>query len=116
MSKSMLDAAYELMAEKKSIAFSALWNAVCKKMNLSSEEAKKKIANFYTQLSLDGRFVALGNNKWSLRDQLPYDKVHVDLSDFYKDIEEGSDDDDESEESNADKKDDVTNNDEESFN
>lgn len=114
---SMLDTAYELMSDKKAMLFSTLWNAVCKKLNLSSEEAKKRIANFYTQLSLDGRFVALGNNRWCLRDKLKYNDAHIDLSDFYKDIEEeSSDDDDDSIENENEKKDDATNNEEETFN
>lgn len=97
--KSMLDVAFDVMEDKKSIAFSVLWNTISKKLDFSNEEKEKKVAAFYTQLSLDGRFVALGNNKWSLRDRLPYEKIHVDLSEVYNDMEEESEGDDEEEES-----------------
>ncbi|MCQ2793895.1 MAG: DNA-directed RNA polymerase subunit delta [Bacilli bacterium] len=95
--KSMIDIAYDAMQEKKTITFSVLWNTIAKKLNLTDEEKEKKVAAFYTQLSLDGRFVALGNNKWSLRDRLPYDKIHVDLSDIYNDMEEESEDEEDEE-------------------
>lgn len=95
--KAMIEYAYEIMQEKKSISFSTLWASVSKKAELTDQEKEKALPNFYTQLSLDGRFVALGNNKWSLRDRLPYEKVHVDLSDFYNDLEEETEGDDEEE-------------------
>ncbi len=95
--KAMIEYAYEIMQEKKSISFSTLWASVSKKAELNEEEKTKALPNFYTQLSLDGRFVALGNNKWSLRDRLPFDKVHVDLSDFYNDLEEETEGDDDEE-------------------
>jgi len=98
MEKSMLEIAYEIMQEKKNVAFSTLYSSITKKLGLSEEDAKKKVANFYTQLSLDGRFVAVGNNKWSLRDRLPSEKTHIDMSAVYNDMDETSEDDDEEEE------------------
>lgn len=113
--KSMIEAAYEIMQKKENIAFNVLWKEVCKMLNLSEEEQNKKVANFYTQLSLDGRFVFTGKNKWNLRDRMPFDKVHVDTTEVYKDMEsekEDSDDDDENEDSSV-KKDEEQNNEEE---
>lgn len=95
--KSMIEIAYDILSEKKSVAFSVLWSTITKKLGLTNEEKDKKVAAFYTQLSLDGRFVAIGNNKWSLRDRLPYDKIHVDLSEIYNDMEEESEGDEEEE-------------------
>ncbi|MCQ2792522.1 MAG: DNA-directed RNA polymerase subunit delta [Bacilli bacterium] len=95
--KAMIEYAYEIMQEKKSISFTTLWASVAKKAELTNEQKEKALPNFYTQLSLDGRFVALGNNKWSLRDRLPYEKVHVDLSDFYNDLEEETEGDEDEE-------------------
>jgi len=101
--KSMLEIALEVMKDKKAVSFSTVWAAVCKELELTDDEKKAKVGNFYTQLSLDGRFVALGGNKWSLRDRLPYDKIHVDLSEVYNDMESESDDEDEEEEEKKDK-------------
>lgn len=100
----MLEIAFEIMQEKKTISFSTLWSSITKKLELSEEEANSKIGNFYTQLSLDGRFVALGNNKWSLRDRLKFDQIHVDTSDVYNDMEESEEDDEDEENSTETKK------------
>ena len=55
---------------------------------LTDAEKADNISNFYTGLSLDGRFVNLGDNEWDLRANQTYDKVHIDMNDVYSDIEE----------------------------
>lgn len=98
MEKSMLDVAYEIVAKRtKPISFKELVDEVGKVLNLSETEIKSKIARFYTNLMLDGRFVTLGENTWDLRSRNKYEKVHIDMNDVYKeeDDEEDSDDEDE---------------------
>ena len=51
--KAMIEYAYEIMQEKKSISFSTLWASVSKKAELTDQEKEKALPNFYTQLSLD---------------------------------------------------------------
>jgi len=114
--KSMLEIAFEIMQDKKTISFSTLWSSIVKKLELTDEEANSKIGNFYTQLSLDGRFVALGNNKWSLRDRLKFDQIHVDTSDVYNDMEESEEDEEEEENTAETKKVDEAGNPEEDSN
>ena len=108
--KSLVEIAYDVMKNTKTITLDKLWDTVSKKAQLSDEDKKKKIANFYSQLSLDGRFVFLGDNKWSLRDNLKSDKSFFDLSLAYQSMEEESEaDDDEDEDEDGehhDKKDD----------
>ena len=55
----------------------------------------KDISFFYTNLTLDGRFVNVGENKWNLRERVTFDKIHVDMNEFYADVEETSDEDEE---------------------
>ena len=67
MIKSNLDVAYELVSNKrKPVEFSKLWEEVSQIQGLSEEEAKSKASKFYTALSLDGRFITLGENTWDL--------------------------------------------------
>ncbi len=99
INKSMLDIAYDILAAKNApIAFKEMWDTIVKTQELSEEEGRKKISRFYTNLSLDGRFVTLGENMWDLRSHHTFDKVHIDMNDVYRDVETISDDDEEEKE------------------
>ncbi len=99
LNKSMLDIAYDILASKNApIAFKEMWDAIVKAQELSEEDARKKVSRFYTNLSLDGRFVTLGENMWDLRSHHTFDKVHIDMNDVYRDVETISDDDEEEKE------------------
>ena len=88
--KSMLDLAYEVISQAKElpISFHELWEAVCIKAELTKEEMRGQISRFYTNISLDGRFVALTDNFWDLRSHHTFDKVHIDMNDVYSEVEE----------------------------
>lgn len=87
--ESMVDVAFDILNEnQRTMNFQELYHEITKKLELSDEESLAKIAQFYTNLSLDGRFVTLGNNEWDLRKNQTYDKVHIDMNDVYSDIEE----------------------------
>jgi DNA-directed RNA polymerase subunit delta len=86
--ESMVDVAYSsLVGFAKVVSFSELYDDVCAKLELTDEEKKNNISRFYTNLSLDGRFVTLGNNLWDLRKNQTYDKVRIDMNDVYNDID-----------------------------
>ena len=86
MEKSNLDVAFELVSRKKNpVVFSKLWEEVSQIQGLSEEEAKKRASKFYTALSLDGRFITLGDNTWDLRSRYTFDKVHIDMNEVYAD-------------------------------
>ena len=78
--KSFVDTAAEIVIkEGKEIAFASLWSAVCEELGLTNEEKIAKVSYFYTQLTLDGRFVTLGENVWDLRERHEFEKVHIDM-------------------------------------
>lgn len=86
--KSNLDVAYELILRSEGpVEFKTIWNEVVETQGLDEETANKSIGQFYTNLSLDGRFVTLGENVWDLRVRHKYEKVHIDMNDVYRDIE-----------------------------
>lgn len=90
--KSMVDVAYMIVKETVNpILFKDLYKELVSKLELSEEEANAKIASFYTNLTLDGRFVDLKNTLWDLRERQTYDKVHIDINDVYSDIDEETD-------------------------
>ncbi len=87
--ESMVDVAFSILSQKNTVtSFTDLFNDVATKLELTPEQRADAISNFYTNLSLDGRFVNLGDNQWDLRTNQTYDKVHIDMNDVYSDIEE----------------------------
>ncbi|CAH0345050.1 DNA-directed RNA polymerase subunit delta [Bacillus sp. CECT 9360] len=73
---SLLEIAYELLAEKKQpVSFKDLMAQVSKLQGLSDEEINKRISQFYTDLNVDGRFTSLGENRWGLKAWYPVDQI-----------------------------------------
>lgn len=99
MSKSLLDYAYDYVsAQSQQSKFQDIWAYCVKEAGLSEEEAAAKVSHFYTNLMLDGRFVTLGENEWDLRIRHKFEKVHIDMSEVYSDVETSYDDSEEEEE------------------
>lgn len=75
----MIDVAFDLMSKKKKqVTFLKLWEEVSQVMGLSEEQAEDNIAQFYTDIALDNRFVHMGENKWDLRSRHTFKEVVVD--------------------------------------
>lgn len=90
---SMLEAANRaLVAEGKSMKFPDLWKKVKEELEITEAEEGDRIGHFYTDLSLSGQFVVLGENVWDLRSRHTYDKVHIEMDEVYKDVEQKDDD------------------------
>ena len=102
--ESKTDIAYRLLSKKKKErGFYELWEDV--KNELAKVREPEELENidddisfFYTNLTLDGRFVNVGDNKWKLRERVTFDKVDIDMSDIYMDEEEESDEEEENDE------------------
>lgn len=100
MEKSLLEFAFDYVSKQKDpVSFTEIWEYVVKESGISAEEAKIRVARFYTNLSLDGRFVTLGENEWDLRNRHTFDKVHIDMKDVYNDVEATDEDSEEAEDS-----------------
>ena len=99
---SLPETAYQiLLKESEPIKFVDLFAKVCEIGELSEEEKAQFIGHFYTDLSLDGRFVALVDNTWDLRSRHTYDKVHIDVNDVYSEVDEAEQDAEDLEEERA---------------
>ena len=92
--ESKTDIAYRLMLKKKKERnFYDLWEDV--KAELAKVAAPEELENveedisfFYTNLTLDGRFVCVGDNKWNLRERVKFENVHIDMNEIYADDDE----------------------------
>ena len=89
--RSMVDVAYELMSKKKkAVNFYKLWQEVSEVKGFDEEEKDEKESLFYTNITLDGRFITIGENNWDLRSRHKFDEVHIDMNDIYTDEDEES--------------------------
>lgn len=89
--KSMVDVAYELMlSKKKAIAFQKLFKEVTEIKGIN-DNLDEKISLFYTNITLDGRFITVGENQWDLRSRHSFAAVHIDMNDIYADELESED-------------------------
>ena len=89
--ESNIEVAYRFIsAHSEPVSFSEIWEEVLRVQGFSEAEAAEQIGRFYTNLSLDGRFVTLGENTWDLRSRHTFDKVHIDMNDVYSDVDSES--------------------------
>ena len=87
--RSFVDTAYDIVVKNGAeLPFATLWNNVCEELGLTQEDKVARVSYFYTQLTLDGRFVTLGENVWDLRIRHTFDKVHIDMNEVYSEDEE----------------------------
>ena len=86
---SMVDVAFELMKKKKKpVDFYKLWQEVSEVKGFDAEEREEKESQFYTNITLDGRLITVGENCWDLRSRHKFSEVHIDMNDIYSDEEE----------------------------
>ncbi|BBH25456.1 hypothetical protein SG0102_03900 [Intestinibaculum porci] len=86
---SMVDVAYDIMEGLKApIDFYELWEQVAEKKNFTTEERDENESVFYTNITLDGRMITVGENRWDLRERHKFEDVHIDMNDVYSDDEE----------------------------
>ena len=70
------DIAYMILEEsKRKLNTADLFRKIIKLLELPESTFEKKIADFYTALSTDKRFILLDNGKWDLRSNHTSDKV-----------------------------------------
>lgn len=79
----MVNVAYELMSKKKkAVTFLKLWEDVATMMGFTQQQEEDNIAQFYSDISLDERFVCVGDNKWDLRSRHTFNEVVVDTDEL----------------------------------
>ena len=96
--KSLLDFGFDVLnASKDPVKFIDLFNESIKLsgLELSQSELKLRMSKFYTQLSLDGRFITLTDNYWDLRSRHVFEQVHLDMIDAYSDEDDEVDEEEE---------------------
>lgn len=93
MASAMTDVAFDLLGrKKKEVSFAKLWDEVSQTMGFSASQAENKIANFYSDMMLDKRFVSLPENMWDLRQRHKFDEIHIELDSIVLEDDDDSED------------------------
>ncbi|MBN8208647.1 DNA-directed RNA polymerase subunit delta [Bacillus sp. NTK071] len=77
----MIDIMYFILQdEKKPVSFYTLMDRIGKMKGLSSTQLQEMLAEVYTNLNTDGRFVTLGDNQWGLKGWYPVEQSQEELA------------------------------------
>ena len=75
----MIEVAYQVLTNNNgSMPFVDLWKDVSQEMGFNQTQFEDNIAQFYTDLSLDGRFLNMSQNTWDLRSRHTYSESVMD--------------------------------------
>ncbi|CDQ38275.1 MULTISPECIES: DNA-directed RNA polymerase subunit delta [Virgibacillus] len=69
-----------LLDEKKAIHFKDIFNKLADLRGYSEEEKQATIAQFYTDLNVDGRFITIGENMWGLKRWYPVEQMDEEVT------------------------------------
>ena len=87
--RALIDIAYDVLSKKrKPMPFKNLWLETIESANLKQDEAQGQIGQFYSDMSLDSRFVSLSENKWDLKKRYKFEETYVVLDDLDTDEDE----------------------------
>jgi len=85
---SFVDVALLVLQEKTSPrSLQEITDEIITVLDYSKDEAYDKIASFYTQLTIDGRFVILSDGKWDLRERHTHDVLKLESNTFELDLD-----------------------------
>lgn len=96
MNRSMIEIANSILVdEKKEMKLLDLYDKIATLKQYTAEEKANHLSQFYTDLNMDGRFIALGSNVWGLKRWFPVsqtsEKALADARKRNEDIEEDED-------------------------
>ena len=74
--ESFVDLTYALLEEThETKTYPEIVAEIEQLLGLSKEDMKKRLAQFYTDMNIDGRFLILGENRWGLREWYPVEQI-----------------------------------------
>ncbi|PEE44251.1 DNA-directed RNA polymerase subunit delta [Bacillus pseudomycoides] len=77
---SMIEVVHSVLEDKRqATSFHDLVQEIAQVLGLSQEQVAAKIAQFYTDLNIDGRFINLGENRWGIRSWYPYEQIDEEI-------------------------------------
>ncbi|OZU88466.1 DNA-directed RNA polymerase subunit delta [Virgibacillus indicus] len=69
-----------LLDEKKAINFKDIFERIAEMKDLSNKTKEDYIAQFYTDLNVEGSFITIGDNKWGLKRWYPVEQMDEEVT------------------------------------
>ncbi|AYC28805.1 DNA-directed RNA polymerase subunit delta [Paenisporosarcina cavernae] len=104
--ESFIDVAFAILENgKQTLTLQELSKEIQKVNEMTDQEIKDRMLQFYTDMNVDGRFLAIEGNRWGLREWYPVDQIEEETAPTVKvrkkkakvvaddDLEDDSDDD-----------------------
>lgn len=86
---SLIEVAHAILKNKGDVMlFQDLATAVAGYVDLTPEQMKQELSQFYTDMNIDGSFISLGENRWGLRSWYPIDSIDEEVSHIPEEEEE----------------------------
>lgn len=86
---SMIEVAHAILEQKGDVMdFSDLVNQIQNYLGKTDSEIRDSLAQFYTDLNIDGSFISLGENRWGLRSWYAIDSIDEELNSGLEEDEE----------------------------
>ncbi|MCM3741458.1 DNA-directed RNA polymerase subunit delta [Oceanobacillus luteolus] len=74
--KSMLELASIILKDaKKALNFNEIYDQIAEIKEYTQEEKDERVAQFYTELNVDGSFMTIGSNIWGLKEWYPVEQA-----------------------------------------
>ena len=73
-----------LFDEKKALNFRDIFDKIAEMKGFSASEKENNIAQFYTDMNVDGRFLTLGSSMWGLKRWYPVEQAQEELTEVPK--------------------------------
>lgn len=70
-----------LKEENKAVSFQDLFSKIAELKNFSKEDKENLIAQFYTDMNVDGRYLTLGSGMWGLKSWYPVEQAEEEITD-----------------------------------
>ena len=97
--ESMIDITFAIFEDRREpITFQKLMDEIRSLTGVSKKEMEERLPQFYTDINIDGRFMAMNDGGWALREWYPVDQIEEETAPVVKTRKKkkkASDDDDE---------------------
>src|SRR5690606_13007149 len=83
--ESLIDITYAiLMQRREPLTLQQLMDEIRELTGVSEQELQDKLVQYYTDLNIDGRFLAVQDNRWGLREWYPVDQIEEETAPVVK--------------------------------